>query len=197
MKKILSLFLALLILNVYSVPAMAVSGSHAKKVVNASFVSDLNLNNASDGQIVQFRTTEDHTDSDGNVIPAGTIFEGNIKSLKKGRWAYRRAKARIVLSEMRLPDGTVYKIKGNTKRKVLKGSAIANISKGIVTFPFVLVVGVGGSCVIFIECITIAGILLVLPTSLAIAGLCGKLSNGVNCKKHSGDTLKIEYSLNQ
>ena len=195
MKKIFSLFLIIFVINFSSVPAWAFFEKQEKTTVNASLVSSLNLNNSSNGLIVQFKTTEDYKDADGNVIPQGTVFEGHIKSLKHGRWAYRRAKARIVLTEMRLPDGTVYQIKGNTKRKVLKGSALANIGKGVITFPFVLVVGVGGSCVIVLECVSIVGILLVLPTSLAIAGLCGKLSNGINCKKDAGDVLKLEYSV--
>lgn len=190
MKKLLSILFVLFVLNMSVMPAFAVSGGSGKETIKAAFVHDVNVNESSKHQIVQFKTTENYKD-----IPQGTIFVGKIQAIKHGRWAYRRAKVRIVLTEMRLPDGTTYQINGNTKRKVLKGSAIGNIGKGIITFPAVLVVGVGGSCVMLLECVSIAGILLLVPTGAILAGLCGKLSNGINCKKHAGDVIKLEYSL--
>ena len=195
MKKIISLIFILAFLNLNISPAFALSENNRNEVIKAAFVSDLNVDKSSKGQIVQFRTTESYTDSVGNVIPQGTIFAGEIKSLKKGRWAYRRAKVRIRLTEMRFPDGSVYKINGHTKRRVLKGSAIGNIAKGIGTLPLVIVTGVGGTAVIILECVTIVGIILIVPTGAMVSGLCGKLSNGINCKKNAGDILKLEYSL--
>lgn len=194
MKKLLSLIGILFIFNLSFTPAYA-AYAKSKETVTASFVSDLNVNKSSKGQVVQFRINESYTDADGKIIPEGSIIAGEIKSFKKGRWAYRRAKVRIELNEIRLPDGTVYQIQGNTKRKVLKGSAVANVSKGIITFPAVLVVGVGGSLVMLFECISIAGIILLVPTGLIIGGLTGKLSNGINCKKHAGDVIKLEYYI--
>jgi len=194
MKKIFSLFLIFVLFNLCVTPAYAVSAD-SRRVIKASFVSDLDVNKSSNGQIVQFRTTEDYTDAAGKVIPQGTIFKGHIKSVKHGRWAYRRAKVRIVLTEMRFPDGTVYQISGNTKRKVLKGSAIGNIAKGIGTLPFVIVTGVGGTFVILLECVTIVGIIFIVPTGAVVSGLCGKFSNGINCKKNAGDVIKLEYSV--
>lgn len=192
MKKLLSLLGILFIFNLSFTPAYA-AYAKSKETVTASFVSDLNVNKSSKGQVVQFRINESYTDADGKIIPEGSIIAGEIKSFKKGRWAYRRAKVRIELNEIRLPDGTVYQIQGNTKRKVLKGSAIINIGKGIITFPAVLVVGVGGSLVMLFECISIAGIILLVPTGLIIGGLTGKLSNGINCKKQAGDKINLEY----
>jgi len=193
MKKIISLLFIVFTLNAYSVPVSAFSENGGKEVIEAAFVSDLNVNKSSAGQVVQFRTVENYTDSLGNEIPKGTIFAGEIKSFKKGRWAYRRAKVRIRLTEMRFPDGSVYSIKGNTKRKVLKGSALVNTTKGIVTLPLVLVIGAGGACVMLLECVSIFGIILLVPTGVIVAGLCGKFSNGINCKKSAGDVLKLEY----
>ena len=190
MKKILSLLFTMFVLNMSVMPAFAVSGNNQKEVIETFFVSSLDVNNSDKGHIIQFRTTENYND-----IPKGTIFVGHIKSIKHGRWAYRRAKVRIELTEMRLPDGTTYPINGSTKRKVLKGSAIGNVCKGVVSFPAVLVVGLGGSVVMLLECISIVGIVLLVPTGMVVGGLCGKLSNGINCKKDAGDVIKLEYSL--
>ena len=193
MKKFLALFGILFVLNMSFTPAYAVSASKHKETVKGSFVSNLDVNKSSKGQVVQFRITEDFTDESGKVIPKDTIISGDIKSMKKGRWAYRRAKARIELNEMRLPDGSIIKINGHTKRKVLKGSAIVNIGKGVVTFPAVLLIGVGGSVVMLLECISIVGIILLIPTGAIVSGLTGNLSNGINCKKQAGDEIKLEY----
>jgi len=195
MKKIISLIFILIFLNLNISPAYALSDRNRKEFIEAAFVSDLDVNKSSKGQVVQFKTTESYTDSSGKVIPQGTIFAGEIRSIKHGRWAYRRAKVRIRLTEMRLPDGSVYQINGNTKRKVLKGSAIVNTGKGIITLPIVLVVGVGGTVVILLECVSIVGIVLLVPSGLIFSGICGKLSNGINCKKEAGDTIKLEYYL--
>ena len=194
MKKFLSLLGIIFVLNMSLIPANAAFARN-KETVTASFVSDLNVNQSSKGQVVQFRINEACTDSNGKIIPEGSIISGDIRALKHGRWAYRRAKVRIELNEIRLPDGTVYKIQGSTKRKVLKGSAIVNTGKGIITFPAVLLVGVGGSVIMLLECISIAGIILLVPTGAIVGGLTGKLSNGINCKKQSGDKIKLEYYI--
>ncbi len=197
MKKLFSVLFLFLFINMSVMPVYANSDDNKKSVVDTVFVTDLNLDKSVKGQIVQFKTKEGYTDSSGITIPEGTIINGEIASLKTGRWAYRRAKARIVLHEMTLPDGSTYKIKGRTKRKVLKGSAIGNVCKGIITFPAVLVVGAGGTCVMIIECVSIVGIILLVPTAMLIGGTCGKLSNGVNYKKQAGDSIKVIYCLKQ
>ena len=128
-------------------------------------------------------------------IPEGTIFSGKIKKFKKGRWAYRRAKVRIVINEMILPDGHTYKVKGHTKRHVLKGSAIGNVGKGIITLPAALVVGTAGACVIIVETVSIAGLLIVGPTSYVVGETMGKLTHGINYKKSEGDDIKLKVNF--
>ena len=184
-KKILTLFLVLLIFNFLTVPTMA------QNVVDSSFVSDFNINKSSKGQVVQFRSNEQIMLPDGKIIPTGTIFEGKIKSMKKGRCFFKRAKARIVIDKMYLSDGTNQEIKGHTKRHVLKGSAFKNVIKGVTMTPFVIITGVGGAVVMVLEAVTIVGIVAIPPTALGVAGIMGKMSNGVNYKKQAGDNIEL------
>lgn len=194
-KKIFSLFLILLLLNITLCPVFSaedIEKVYENGVVNTEFVTDLNVNEASKKQIVQFISTEDYTDKTGFFIPKGTIFTGRIQKFKKSRWAYRRAKVRIIINEMRYPNGESYKIKAYTKRHVLKGSAAGNIAKGIITAPIAVVVLATGAVVMIVESVTVVGLLLVVPTGTLIGGITGKLTNGVNCKKYSGDSIKLK-----
>ena len=181
--KVFSLFLIICIINFLSLPVFA--GDTQK--VNAEFVTELDVNKASKGEVVQFKTTKAY-----EGIPEGTIFQGTVKSFKKGRWAYRRAKAHIVLEKMILPTGEIYEIKGSTDRNVLKGSAVKNVAKGVVTFPVVVVAGAAGVCCIVVEAVTIIGIILIPPTLYIMSRTAGTLSHGVNCVKHEGDSVKLK-----
>ena len=97
---------------------------------------------------------------------------------------------------MILPTGESYEISAQTKRAVLKGSAVKNVAKGIITFPVVIVTGATGTCVILVEAISIAGILLIGPTSYLIGETMGKLSHGINYKKQPGDAIQLKiYSI--
>ena len=194
-KKIFSLLLSLLILNVTLCPSFAINDEetlHGNSIINAEFSTDLNLNEASKKQIVQFVSTEDYVDKTGFVIPKGTLFTGRIHNIKKSRWAYRRAKARIIINEMQFPNGETYKIKAYTKRRVLKGSALGNIAKGIVTAPVAIVVIVAGSVVMLVETVSIVGLIIVGPTGAVVRGITGGLTKGVNCTKTSGDSIKLK-----
>jgi len=191
-KKIFVFIFALFIFNMTTVEILA----SEFETLNATFVSDLNVNKSSKDEIVQFRTTENFKFSTGEIAPRGTIIKGRIQSRKKGRFAFRRAKVRIVLDEMTLPNGTVYKIEGNTKRPVLKGSAVKNTIKGIVMTPVALVVGVAGVCVIALETVTIVGILAVPPTAFGFAVAEGKITKGVNCKKYRGEAIELKLKVN-
>ena len=185
LKKILVPLLILCVFNFISYPAYA-----KNMTVDAVFKTELNVNKASKGEVVQFVSVEDST-IDDFTIPSGTIFEGSIKKFKKGRWAYRRAKALIVIDKMILPSGETYNIHGNTKRHVLKGSAIGNVAKGIVSLPAALVVGTAGALVIVVETISIAGLIIVGPTSYLFGRTMGTLTHGINCKRHEGDSIKL------
>ncbi len=189
-KKILSLFLLFSLLHLVSLPVLSENDENTNSVVNAVFSTELNVNKATKGQIVQFKTTEG-CKINGIFIPEGTIFSGKIKALKKGRWAYRRAKVRIVLDEMILPSGEKYTVKGTTKRRVLKGSAVGNVAKGIITLPAALVVGTAGAVVIIVETISIAGLIIVGPTSYVVGRAMGELTHGINYKKDEGDKIKL------
>jgi len=194
-KKLFSLFLIFLILNITLCPAFATDNEEkirGNRIIEAEFSTDLNVNEASKKQIVQFISTEDFVDKTGFFIPKGTLFTGRIHNIKKSRWAYRRAKVRIIINEMKFPNGETYKIKAYTKRRVLKGSAVGNIAKGIVTAPFAVVVITVGSVVMLVESITIVGLIVVGPTGAIVGGIAGKLSNGVNCTKNSGDKIKLK-----
>ena len=164
-------------------------------IIESEFVTDLNVNKASKGEVVQFKTLEEAS-INGMKIPAGTVFNGKIKAFKKGRWAYRRAKVRIVINEMVLPSGEKYRVKGATKKHVLKGSAAGNVLKGVITFPIAVAIGFVGVTVIIAETITIVGLVLVGPTSYLLGESMGKLTHGVNCKKYEGDDIDLKlYSV--
>ncbi|MBQ6516946.1 hypothetical protein IJI31_07190 [bacterium] len=184
MKKIISLFLLICMINFLSMPVFA-KGSTEK--VNAEFITELNVNKASKDQIVQFRTIKGY-----EGIPEGTIFQGKVKSFKKGRWGYRRAKAHIVLEKMILPSGEIYEIKGGTDSHVIKGSAVKNVTKGVITLPVAVVAGAVGACCIVVEAVTIVGIVLIGPTLFIVGETAGKLTHGVNCVKHEGDSVKLK-----
>jgi len=187
-KQILSILLLFCFINYVSLPVFA--NDYSK--LAAEFATELNVNKASKGEIVQFRTTEEYKDNNGVVIPAGTVFEGKVHDFKKGRWGYRRAKAHIVIDKMILPTGEIYDVSGKTDKSVLKGSAVANVSKGVITLPVALVVGAAGVCVVIVETVTIVGILLVGPTLFIVGETTGKLTHGVNCVKHQGNSVKLK-----
>ena len=191
-KKIFSAILALCIMTFSLMPVLANSKDYSTShIINAEFKTELNVNNASKGQVVQFISTEDYN-VDGVIIPCGTIFSGEVKHLKKGRFGYRRAKVVIVINEIILPNGETRSIKAFTKRHVLKGSAAANIGKGIISAPIALVVGETGVVVIIVEAVSIVGILLIGPTSYVFGETMGKLTHGINCKKHKGDEIQLK-----
>ena len=191
MKNIILLLLVFGMLNLTFLPVFASENNvKSSKIINAVYNTELNLNKASKGQVVQFQTTQDYN-IEGVKIPRGTIFSGKIKSYKKGRWAYRRAKAHIQIDKMVYPTGETYNISATTKKYVIKGSAAANIGKGVITAPVVAVVGVAGACVILVEAITIVGLVLVAPTGYIIARTMGTLSHGINYKRHSGDSVDL------
>lgn len=193
-KKIFTCFLLFCIVNFMYLPASAEEADkdyNKSHIIEAIYKTEFNANKASKGQIIQFESTEDCKIGD-TVIPSGTIFNGEVKHFKKGRWGYRRAKAVIIINKMILPDGQTYKIKASTKRHVLKGSAIANVGKGVVSFPVAIVVGTTGAVVMIVEAVSIVGLLLIGPTSYAIGRAMGKLTHGINYKKHEGDEIKLK-----
>ena len=191
-KKIFSVLLAFCILNFNFLPVFAGDEDYSTShIINAKFKTDLNVNKSSVGQVVQFISTENYN-VDGVNIPEGTIFRGEIKHMKKGRFGYRRAKVVIKINEMILPNGEIHRVKAFTKRHVLKGSAAANVGKGIISLPAALVVGTAGVVVIIAEAITIVGIIAIGPTSYVFGETMGKLTHGVNCKKAAGDEIKLK-----
>lgn len=191
LKKNIIILLIISLLNIFITPVFATK-ENENIIVKAAFQTELNVNKASKGQVVQFVSTEDYYVTDNFIIPSGTIFNGKIKKFKKGRWAYRRAKAVIKIDSMTFPNGEHYNINASTKRHVLKGSAIGNISKGIITLPVAIVVGTAGACVIIVETISIAGLIIVGPTSYLFGETMGKLTHGINYKKHQGDKIKLK-----
>ena len=191
-KKIFSVLLVFCIMNFIYLPVLAEGEDYeTSHIIKAEFKTGLNVNKASVGQVVQFVSTEDYN-VEGLTIPQGTIFNGEIKHMKKGRFGYRRAKAVIKINEIVLPNGETHSVKAYTKRHVLKGSAVANVVKGIISFPVALAVGVAGVAVIIVEAVSIAGIILIGPTSYAFGETMGKLTHGVNCKKSAGDAIKLK-----
>ena len=191
-KKFFSCLLVFCIVSFTFLPTLAEDEDYnTSRIIDAEYKTDFNINKASKGQVVQFVSTQDYQ-VDGVVIPKGTIFSGEIKHFKKGRWGYRRAKAFVKINKMILPDGKTYDIKAFTKKHVLKGSAVANIGKGVVSFPVALVVGVTGVVVIIVEAVSIVGILAIGPTSYAFGRAMGGLTHGINYKKHKGDEIKLK-----
>lgn len=192
-KKFFSLVIITFMINMTFTPVYAdiYDDTVEGNIVEAEFVSDLDVNESSKNQIVEFKTTEAIKSDMGFVIPRGTILKGRIKARKKSRCFYRRAKVKIAIDEMKVLSGEVYRIKANTKRRVLKGSAVGNVAKGIVSTPVALIVGIGGTVVMLVEACTIIGIVALAPTGAAVGGTVGKLTNGVNCTKERGDDIKI------
>ena len=193
MKRFFTYLLILCIINFTFLPALAnkEENYNTNNIINAQYKTNFNINKASKGQVVQFVSTEDYK-IENVIIPKGTIFNGEVKHYKKGRWGYRRAKAIIKINKMILPNGETYKIQASTKRHVLKGSALGNTGKGIITLPVALVVGVAGAVVIVVETISIAGLVLVGPTSYGIGRAMGGLTHGINYKKYYGDEIQLK-----
>lgn len=193
-KKFFSVLLLLFMFNI-TLPVMARMQDSTTYNISSHLSSVLNVNKSSKGQIVQFISDENINLTNGSVIPGGTIFNGKISSIKKSRFAFRRAKAAIIIDEMILPDGRKFSISGNTHRHVYKGSVIGNIAKGIVGFPSSIVAGAVGVVFMVVETCTIIGIVLVPATAAITGGTIGKLTNGVNCVKEPGSTIKLNVVI--
>ena len=192
MKKIIAILLIFFISNFIFLPALAQNEhQNTNHIIDAEFKTDLNVNKTSKGQIVQFISTEEYK-INNFIIPKGTIFEGEVKHFKKGRFGYRRAKVVIKLNKMILPDSRTCKIQGTTKRHVLKGSAMGNVGKGIISLPPAIAVGAVGACVIIVEAVSIVGIVAIGPTTYAFGRALGSLTHGINYKKHQGDEIKLK-----
>ena len=175
-----------------SMPVFAKNENLEKdKIIDAQFKTDLNVNKASKGQIVQFVSSQEYKMND-ITLPAGTVFSGEIKNFKKGRWGYRRAKAVIEINKIILPDGKTYNTQTYTQKHVLKGSPVANTAKGVITFPLAIAVGAAGTAVIVAEAISIVGILIIGPTTYGIGRAMGGLTHGINYKKQEGDEIKLK-----
>ena len=194
LKKIFSFAMIVFIMNIICIPAFASTDEHRPFIIDTYLVSELNLNNSKKHQIVQFKSEKSIETPQGIVIPQGTLFNGEISALKHSRFAFRRAKARIKINEMIMPDGQKYIVKGRTKRKVLKGSAAGNIVKGVICAPAALVTGAAGIVILAVETVTIIGLVFAAPTAALIGGAMGKLTNGVNCKKRIGDDIDIQIT---
>ncbi len=191
-KKIFSIILVFCIMNFSFLPVLAENEEYkTSHVIDAEFKTDLNVNKASKGQVVQFISTDDYN-VDGFIIPRGTTFNGEIQHFKKGRFGYRRAKAVVVINQITLPNGETHNIKAFTKPHTLKGSAIKNIGKGVISFPIAIVTGTVGAVVIIVEAISIVGILAIGPTSYLFGETMGKLTHGINCKKQEGDEIQLK-----
>ena len=190
-KRFFAVLLMLCIINIISLPALAQNeDDYGSFLIDAQFKTELNVNKASKGQIVQFISTQEYK-TDSFTIPKGTIFQGEVKHFKKGRWGYRRAKVVIITNKMILPNGETYEIKGFTKKHVIKGSALANTTKGIVSFPIAIAVGAIGVAVIVVEAVSIVGIIAIGPTTYGFGRAMGGLTHGINCKKEQGDEIKL------
>ncbi|MBQ2645130.1 hypothetical protein IJG14_06135, partial [bacterium] len=187
MKKFIALFLVLSFFNFSFLPVYASSKTKVETVI----ISNINANKTQNDEIVKFVSTQDIKNYDGNIIPQGTVFTGKINSIEKSRGAYKRAKISINIYEMTLPNGEHYNIKASTKNKFLKGSAFGNIAKGFCTTPIALSVGCLGSIAILFECISVVGLIAVVPTGNFFGRAMGKITKGLNCKKHKGDVIAI------
>lgn len=197
LKKSVSIIFAAIMLNLSLLPAGAINELAINKpfILKTQITSDFDVNNSNEDDIVQFMTDKSIRDNIGVVIPKGTIFTGKIKEMEISRLFYRRAKARIEITEMMLPDGKTYKIQGETKRKFLKGSMAANIAKGAVGIPAAAVVGAAGGVIDAAEYVSIIGILLTGKTENILGNTLFKLTSGINCKKKMEDdvAIKIRY----
>ena len=194
LKKFLAIILTLLIMNISLLPALAISDNLPRKV-SMSYTTDINLKNSSIGQIVEFKLNEDLKDADGNLIPAGSVFHGQVVHLKKNKIFYRRAKAKIALERVTFPDGQTYTLQHKVNKKLI-GHFAPNVIKGIIGTPFAIVVWCTGGVVMFVESITIVGFILVPATSDGFAHLGGAAIKGINYKAKPGKKIKIKFNEN-
>ena len=194
-KKLLSTILSIFIFNLTFLPVIA-KEKNLHDEISVNFITELNVNKSSKGQIVQFISTDDYTDALGHSIPKGTIFQGKIKSIKHSRWGFRRAKAHLYINQMILPNGEKYKIKAFTKPLTVKGSAVANVGKGILMTPIAVCSLAVGTVAIIVESISIVGIILIAPTGAIFNGIAGKVTNGVNCYIPEGKKITIKFKHN-
>ena len=196
-KKLFSFIVTVFILNISFLPVFAVDKNITDKkfVIKTQLTSDLDVNKSSENDVVQFITNKSIRDSIGITIPNGTIFNGRITEKEESRLWYKRAKAKIIIEEMILPDGEIYSVDGSTQGKFLKGSAVVNAAKGVAGVPAAIVTGAAGGVVLAAEYISIIGILITGQTQALLGNTIDKLIRGINCKKHTEDTvnLKIKY----
>ena len=190
-KRFCSLLLVFLILNIFSLQVFAENDSSSgSQIINAEFKTELNINKASKGEIIQFLSTQDYT-LNGVTIPKGTIFSGEIEHFKKGRWAYRRAKAVVKINKMILPNGETYSVNATTQKHVLRSPFYTNAIKGVITFPLAVLTGAAGVVVIVTEALTIIGIIAIPPTGYGFSRAVGGITHGLNYKKEPGDEIKL------
>lgn len=197
LKKSISLMLTAFMLNISLLPVFAANNNLLEKefVVKTQILSDLDVNNSNENDTIQFITDKSIRDAIGISIPKNTTFTGKITEMKPSRLFYKRAKAKIEIEEMMLPDGEIYAVKGGTQNKFLKGSAFVNTAKGVAGVPLAIVTGSIGGVVLAAEYLSIIGILFTGQTQEFLGSTIDKLIRGINCKKQTADNinLKIKY----
>ena len=78
----------------------------AGNVLIGSFMQDFNARKTNLGTPVRFVAKKDVSTTQGRLLyPAGTVFEGRVRSLQKSAWLEHQHKALVVLDKAILPDG--------------------------------------------------------------------------------------------
>ncbi len=208
MRRIISVFLLLALCSL-QVPGVWAKASDSKVIVDRGatqetiepsstiklkFAHDFDVNKVNVGDKIDFVLPEAISDADGTILPAGTKFIGTVVNKKNSKWAFRRAKANLEITQMTLPNGKRYMISSAPEKGELKSSQALNSVKAV----GMSVVGAGvctiGAAVIAIECLSVAGIVLAPYTGAALGVAFGSTTKGLDYKAKAGTPITIKLA---
>lgn len=170
-----------------------VSEMGANDVMMLTFQEDFDVNKAEKGKEIPLKLESEFQDMDGEFIPAGTMFYGRVDSVTKSRAGYRRAKAKITIDKMILPDGTMYKVKGKPKSGLLASSAGKNFAKGVGSTVLSVGICVTGLVLITGECLSGVGLVFAPATGIVTGIAVSSTTHGTNYKVKAGTKLPIKF----
>lgn len=80
----------------------------AGNVLVGSFMQDFNARKTKVGSPVSFVANKDAITTQGRLLyPAGTVFEGRVRAVKKSTWLEKQHKALVVIDKAILPGGKI------------------------------------------------------------------------------------------
>ena len=166
-------------------------------VLEVAFTDKFKSEAVAEGDVVNFTNPEDIKTVEGTLlIPAGSVFTGNVLAIQDTKWFNKNARAYIQLNKITLPDGKVVDLNA---KPFYKDYALTE-SKWV-NFWNLVAYGLGGGAVgtgagvgfAFIpDPVKIGtGIAIGAPVGVAVGVITGLITPGLNYHAKAGEEIYV------